>query len=74
MNDKRNMISEIETLLGAEGTTELAAEMFDGLKDAGLIEFDGQAGYQLQPDISENDWLTFMQEAIEKLVAGKGGA
>ena len=69
MTDKRNMISEIESLLGTEGTTELAAAMFDGLKAAGLIEFDGQTGYSLQSDISESDWLAFIVDADEYLKA-----
>ena len=69
MTDKRNMISEIERLLGTEGTTELAAAMFDALKAAGLIEFDGQTGYSLQSDISESDWLAFIVDADEYLKA-----
>jgi len=69
MNDKRNMIGEIEGLLGANGTTELATAMFDGLKAAGLIEFDGQAGYLLKSEISESDWLAFIADADKDLAS-----
>ncbi len=65
MTDKRAILSEIEGLLGADGSPELAAAMFDVMQDRKLITFDAVQGYSAEPKIEEDLWNRILDQALQ---------
>lgn len=65
MSDQRDIIRQLEEMLGSGGSPEMAELMFVELKSSGIITFDERGGYTLTHDC-EPAWDAALQSAIEK--------
>ena len=65
MSDQRDIIRQLEEMLGSEGSPEMAELMFVELKSSGIITFDERGGYALTQDC-EAAWDAALQKAIEE--------
>lgn len=62
MTTKKDAITAIESLLGSEGTRELAEKMFDAMLDDGEVTFDPQVGYRGWSGMEEGLWMAYIQQ------------
>ena len=51
MNDRNNVINQIQDGLGSEGSRELAEKIFDALRADGTIYWDDYQGLVLPADV-----------------------
>jgi len=51
MNDRNNVVNEIENALGKDGSKELAERMFDAMRSDGRIYWDEYTGLTIQGGI-----------------------
>lgn len=51
MNDRNNVINQIENALGPEGSRELAEKIYDHLRDDDVITYDDLHGLVLPDDV-----------------------
>jgi len=63
MTDRRDIIRQVEEMLGSEGSNEMAAQMLVELRSSGIIKFDEQSGYTLNQDC-ESAWDAALQKVI----------
>lgn len=67
MVDKDGIITQIEELLGAEGSRALAEAMFPILQGASVIMWHEQTGYEMEPIEDHDAWMAFVLQADESL-------
>ncbi len=70
MTDRKQIIGEVEALLGSGGTRELAESLFDVLRVKGFVLFDAQDGFSLAiPESADRGqtWCSLLQEAEEAI-------
>ena len=75
MSDQRDIIRQLEEMLGSEESPEMAELMFVKLKSSGHIEFDAQDGYSFvrssglqdcEPDqVFEAAWVAEYVAAVQ---------
>ncbi len=63
MMDRKDMINEIEMLLGSEGTHGMAQKIFTHLREDGRITFNGDAGFIMQ-EMDDAQWLRMLDEVL----------
>lgn len=51
MNDRNNIVNQIQDALGSEGSRELAERVFDELRADDRIYYDDQRGLVLRADV-----------------------
>ena len=55
MNDRNNLVNQIQDLLGGEGSAELANAVFNELRSDDRIYWDDQRGLVLRDDVDVVD-------------------
>ncbi len=51
MNDRNNVVNEIENMLGRDGSKELAEKMFDAMRSDGRIYWDDYTGLTIKEGV-----------------------